>query len=192
MTTTDLTMSVVLSPVTIIRSVQLDSMTPRTFAPASISSIPSAVSPAPTIPSAFFGPWFLTKYGVLVLDRLTGKNSSRAFEQSEDGYGSTRASVFEQADSPCFAASDFETIIAFLPRVPDLANNFRRVGGRFKQCRALYFIVEEHNKIFTSALDAQLFHIETGDSTLGIYVFPSRAQAEDMVEFDASIYTAGA
>ncbi|KAJ7716563.1 hypothetical protein B0H16DRAFT_1476709 [Mycena metata] len=149
---TDLAMSIVLSPLTIIR--------PTSPRPSSAASL--------TIPSSFFGPWFLTKYAVLVMDI--------AFDQSED----ITEGAFEQADSPCFAASDFETIVAYLPLVPDLANSFRRVGGRFQQHRPLYFVVEDHEEVFTSVLDAQRFHIETGDSTLGIYVFTSRELAMGM------------
>ncbi|KAJ7722419.1 hypothetical protein B0H16DRAFT_1737805 [Mycena metata] len=176
-------MSVVLSPLTIVRSAHLIPAvaTPRTFASISTSPTPPVVR----IPLEFYGPWFLTKYGILVLDK------GRAFDQSEEGE-SPQGGVFEQADSPCFAASDFETITAFLPLVPDLANNFRRVDGRFVQCRALYFIVEEHNKIFTCVLEAQLYHIETGDPTLGIYVLPTRAQAEAMLDPDGLIAAASA
>ncbi|KAJ7029031.1 hypothetical protein C8F04DRAFT_1188132 [Mycena alexandri] len=176
-------MSVVLSPFTIIRSVE-PTLTPHTCATASTSPPPpasrSSSAASLTIPSEFFGPWFLTKYGVLVMDRLTSNTSSRAFEQSEDG-SAIYGGVLEQADSPCFAASDFETIIAFLPLVPDLVNSFQRVGGRFKQLRALYFVVKDHNKIFTNVFQAQRYHIETGDSTLGIYVFPTCAEAEYML-----------
>ncbi|KAJ7752282.1 hypothetical protein B0H16DRAFT_1459879 [Mycena metata] len=196
MSTTDVTMSIVLSPLTIIRSVELALPTPRTFAAAStsptppVSRTPSAASL--TIPPEFFGPWFLTKYGILVMDRTTQahlKTSSRAFDQSEDE-GPTHGGVFDQADSPCYAASDFEAIIAFLPLVPDLANNFRRIGGRFQQCLPLFFVVEDHKEILTTALEAQRYHIEIGDPTLGIYVFPTRAQAEDALEPDVLIAAA--
>ncbi|KAJ7031777.1 hypothetical protein C8F04DRAFT_1262637 [Mycena alexandri] len=158
--TTDLTMSVVLSPLSIIRSAS--SPTPR---PSSTDSL--------MVPSSFFGPWFVTNYAVLVMDR------GRAFDQSED-CGPLHGCTFEQADSPCFAARDFEAIIAYLPRIPDIASSFKRVGGCFRQHRPLFFVVEDHEEIFTSALEAQRFHIETGDPTLGIYVFTSREQAKSM------------
>ncbi|KAJ7025990.1 hypothetical protein C8F04DRAFT_1268583 [Mycena alexandri] len=146
--TTDLTMSVVLSPLSIIRSAS--SPTPR---PSSTDSL--------MVPSSFFGP------------------CGRAFDQSED-CGPLHGCAFEQADSPCFAARDFEAIIAYLPRIPDIASSFKRVGGCFRQHRPLFFVVEDHEEIFTSALEAQRFHIETGDPTLGIYVFTSREQAKSM------------
>ncbi|KAJ7734662.1 hypothetical protein B0H16DRAFT_1467508 [Mycena metata] len=190
--TTDFIMLVVLLPLTIVRSAHLTLAvaTPRTFASISTSPTPPIVR----IPLEFYGPWFLTKYGILVLDKdpkLTGNTRGRAFDQSEEGE-SPQGGVFEQADSPCFAASDFETIITFLLLVPDLANNFWRVDGCFVQYRALYFIVEEHQKFFTCVLEAQLYHIETGDPTLGIYVLPTHAQAEAMLDPDNLIAVASA
>lgn len=41
-------------------------------------------------------------------------------------------------------------------------------------------------------LEAQLYHIETGDPTLGIYVLPTRAQAEAMLDPDGLIAAASA
>ncbi|KAJ7716271.1 hypothetical protein B0H16DRAFT_1741359 [Mycena metata] len=190
MSSTDVVMDIVLLPLTIIRSVNLRLPTPRTLVAAATSPEPPASRPPSSasksfkVPSGFFGPWFVTKYAILVMD-------IRVFDQSEDG-DPTRPAVSEQADSPCFAASDYETIIEFLPLVPCLADNFRRVGSRFEQCRPLYFIVEGHNTIFTDAFEVQRYHVQTEDSTLGIFVFATRAEAEGVIESDVLIDGAAA
>ncbi|KAJ7023327.1 hypothetical protein C8F04DRAFT_1193580 [Mycena alexandri] len=96
--------------------------------------------------------------------RLTSNTSSRAFEQSEDG-SAIYGGVFEQADSPCFAPAISRPLSRSSPLVPDLVNSF---PARRRSFQATPF-------------QAQCYHIETGDSTLGIYVFPTRAEAEYML-----------
>ncbi|KAJ7715608.1 hypothetical protein B0H16DRAFT_1741765 [Mycena metata] len=124
----------------------------------------------------FYGPWYLTNYGTLVLD------GARAREQTEDP---PMSDPFEQSDYPCYTASDFKTILKYLPNVPDLRANFHRSAfGTYELVKPIFFVVEGHDHIFESALEAQAFHISTGDPSLGVYALANRKDAEHMLNID--------
>ncbi|KAJ7715634.1 hypothetical protein B0H16DRAFT_1477252 [Mycena metata] len=124
----------------------------------------------------FYGPWYLTNYGTLVLD------GARAREQTEDP---PMSDPFEQSDCPCYTASDFKTILKYLPNVPDLRANFHRSAfGTYELVKPIFFVVEGHDHIFESALEAQAFHISTGDPSLGVYALANRKDAEHMLNID--------
>lgn len=74
---------------------------------------------------------------------------ARAREQTEDP---PMSDPFEQSDYPCYTASDFKTILKYLPNVPDLRANFHRSAfGTYELVKPIFFVVEGHDHIFESA-----------------------------------------
>ncbi|KAJ7828188.1 hypothetical protein B0H13DRAFT_2373327 [Mycena leptocephala] len=119
----------------------------------------------------FYGPWFLTHFGMLVRDL------DRALEQS---------------DYPVYTGRNFAAILKYLPRLPQLARKFERLeDGTMKQNGSIFYVVEGHNEIYANAGAAEKFWRRVGNPYLAINVAESYNEALKLVEkFDTNIRVA--
>ncbi|KAJ7659729.1 hypothetical protein DFH06DRAFT_1130485 [Mycena polygramma] len=90
---------------------------------------------------AFWGPWYLTSFGMLVRDWVCSK---RAYDQAELD---VKDKGIDQSDSPVWTARSFEQMLDYLPCVLHLASNFTRTDGGVKVQKAnIYYIIEGDTK----------------------------------------------
>ncbi|KAJ6494094.1 hypothetical protein C8R47DRAFT_1213763 [Mycena vitilis] len=139
------------------------------------SSISSAKIAPLTVESPlcfpFWGPWYLTVYGMIIRD------ADRAHDQAE----AAEDEPVDQSDSPVFSAVNFETIVKYLPCIPKFSHKFERgPDGKQRQIGQLFYVVEGDDKIVTDASEVGLRHRRVGDPWLSIFVADTRRHAKEL------------
>ncbi|KAJ7601455.1 hypothetical protein DFH06DRAFT_1352842 [Mycena polygramma] len=121
----------------------------------------------------YWGPWYLTIYGMLVRD------SDRAYDQVT----LTDDEDEDQSQSPVFSAMNFEMIVKYLPVLPTLRSKFKRGHNNRKvQTGTIYYILEGSEKISTDALEIGVRHRLHGNEWTAIHVADSLTAAHRLAD----------
>ncbi|KAJ6518336.1 hypothetical protein C8R47DRAFT_1205392 [Mycena vitilis] len=122
----------------------------------------------------YWGPWYLTVFGMLVRD------SDRAYDQVT----LTDDDEEDQSQCPVFSAVDFEMIVKYLPALPTLRSKFKCGGHDNKkvQTGTIYYILEGSEKISTDALEIGVRHRLRGDEWRAIHVADSLTTAHRLAD----------
>ncbi|KAJ7618252.1 hypothetical protein DFH06DRAFT_1342522 [Mycena polygramma] len=148
----------------------------NTQASVSAGGIPAYLQPLVDSPldKAFWGPWYLTCFGMMVRD------GERAYDQVELDM---KEEGLDQSDSPVWSARSFERMLAYLPCVPHLASKFKRTpGGAMAQKGNIYYIIEGDTKIMKNPVEVGLRHRRIGNEWSSILIAESRERAKELIK----------